>query len=137
MNLKNIAITTGLLVASIAAPALAGSRVTNTYINGTETGYSRGSYSYRSNVNGVQINRSGSLKFETNFPNARGTINFNGRNLNGKIRVSTDGVDPFVAGVYSNQFERLNVSELSILRGVEGSRYNNTIYQHIIESDSF
>lgn len=136
MNKRDILIGSAAmtLIGGTGPAALAGSYATNTYVNTVETGHRDINVVNVRKENGHTITDSGSLKFETNFPNAQGKIVYDGYGLKGEIRVSTDGPDPFVEGVYSNQVDVNYYTDFTKVNINEGVDYTSTIYTHTIEA---
>lgn len=132
MKLQNVVIAVSAVLAS-ATSALAGSYSTNTYINGTETGYRDINITNIRTEEGTVNEFSSSLKLNTDFPNARGFIKFDG-SLKGRLDVSTRNIDPSVVGGYSEQTVGYGFTDITEVTIDEHVDFSNTIYSHTLES---
>ena len=134
MKIQNIALATSAIVIATASAAFAGTGVTNRYTDTRET--------YKTDIDvenirtetGSTTYESGSFKVETNFPNVRGKLEFDGSNITNVTRYSTDGPDPFVAATYSNEkteFDFTDTTTVNVETTITGV---SDIYQHDVES---
>ena len=135
MKIQNVALIAALTVVAGASSALAGGTgVTNEYVNGTRHVTTDVTVTnYRKEVGNFE-NISTSAKYETNFPNANGTMTINGTDISGKIRVSTQGPDPFVAATAASSIETGTFKDVTNTTVTETSVGTDSIYRHTVSS---